>query len=371
MVRGFGPAACLLPTSDNTMELLIPDLSNVQPEKKLLRFAWPSCQRLDSIVVHEGRGPDELGILETMGAAPFGRSADQILILNLTNRTIFQLDSGGGVVHRFLWDSEKYPNFFPQIYEKTPPLPWPGDSSQWIMPVGQSVPTSPRGLQSEVPAVIRIKLNSHSRKINILDTLLCFPPAYDAGLFGNNHYLYTPSLAWKDSNSILVSFPIDHQVYEIGLQGERLNIYPLRSKYTPAKTEPMFERNALGMLPSEVPFMDTETRFEYIWTTSYYDRIFKIPQSPYFIRSVNAQPSLSEVREARRTGKIVGGQSFIILDENLTPLNEQFFHNSRLSSYGIFYDDGGVYFIDEKKSKSEEASGIFYKGWKVKKRETD
>jgi hypothetical protein len=346
-------------------ELVIADFT-IRPQKRLNRFKWPSLAPLPPIVLEE-QGPDGVGMTGMMSTGSFGTNVNQLFLLNSIVNKCFELDSSGKVIHQFRWDKETYLNLNPHIDTWCRPLEVHGNDQQWIIPIGDSYPMNQKGLQSKLPAVLKVRFNSSTRLIEVLDTLMTFPKPYDKGYYESGPFLYTPSLVWKTSGSLLVSFPIDHKVFEVDTSGNILATYNCRSAYVKDEIPPFLERDKSGRLPNR-NHLNADVVGTYYWETNYYVTLMKVPGTPFYIRMVAVRPSEQKTEEHASTPWVpLDKFAIMILDENLRILNEQLFHTRDLQKVGLFYSDSLIYLMDSHNTTGEDGM-LYYKGFSVREK---
>ena len=167
--------------------------------------------------------------------------------------------------------------------------------------------------------------------------------------------MYSCSINKKKDGTYFVSFPVDNQVYQYDSQGSLLERIPVKSNYVPEYIRPYKDGNFFKRLVNkEVSPPDLNDRAKYLWTTSRYTALMKMPgETELFARMASIMPSKEEVEKYWGTGKALG-QFSLVFFQNEKVLGEQIFQQEDFSAYAYFLTKDKIYFFNNKSSAQNE-----------------
>lgn len=349
--------------------LLLLDDSALQPDKTLWVYDWKSKEVIQQLRI-ETEGPDGIpAISSSSNFSFFTDTPESVVFWNFASGEFIHFDlTASKVLARYDWKNLNNYNIAPFINAISPMIRQ-GDS-EYALTLGRIAPVSKNSHFSEVPSAAIVHFIPETEKLEVKKYLFNYPAIYDEGFYGAEAYLYAVSFLKDEQDNFLVSFPIDHHIYQYHEDGKLLNKHLVKSRYLPEQIKPFREKGFLKKLAQGISTdaIDINERAEYLWTTSNYSGLFKIPgQKDLFARIVHIKPTLDEVKSTWGTGKQISKFSLLVFDRSFNVLSEQVFLMKDYSFFCYFLTNDKIYFLNYDKSVNSEEF-LYFDGFSFMKK---
>jgi len=174
------------------------------------------------------------------------------------------------------------------------------------------------------------------QKINFknsqLENIISLPKKYDENFWGTM-FKYRISFCLSEKGTLLVSFPIDDEVYEYDLEGKLQASFTCKSEYV-ENVKPFNANKVYGSGSSP----DWGKINSYSLSNSDYTALISHPNKKQYYRIVYIRPSQGDVT----TGKKIPDFSVIVFDEKHQIQGEQRFSSSKFDHTLVMATEGGL-----------------------------
>ncbi|MCH2084423.1 MAG: hypothetical protein MK226_18665 [Saprospiraceae bacterium] len=341
--------------------LLILNDSDLERNKSLTIYELTTEKAIEKIDILE-EGPNSISNINETTLAPIVTDLKSIFFWNGNTREFHLIGKDRRIEKKNSWPENNY-NAAPNISRNTPAIRT--SYNDFFFPL-MVIPPEERPDYTDFPAIAKMELTDNQFKVDTF--LVNFPKIYNNGFYGVEPYLYVPSIQLTQEEDLFVSFPIDHTVYQFDTNGKLKNSLFVKSNYIEKEIKPYKDSNFFSrLIKGEIDSPSLNDRAEYIWTTSKYESLIKLPsKNEIYGRIVNVAPSIEEVRESWGSGKNINKFTIIFFnDEEI--IGEQLFKKEDYSFYSYFITNEKIFFFNNKKSM-EDDDYFYFTGFSFRQR---
>ncbi|MHA7131657.1 DUF4221 family protein [Algoriphagus namhaensis] len=290
----------------------------------IITFDSDSGEILDQIPL-EIEGPNGVGNIGYV-SAHYHHGPDSIFLFNRQTSPLYLINGKGEIIKTYkVTDYSGSTNF-----------PVPNSSTMSPMHIWNNSLLMSCGIQNYeedftgYPSLLKLDLKNG--KIDYLTTL---PEIYSKAFWGA-YFKYDPSVALNsDNNKVIISYPVDHQVYEIDLTDGREEKYIIRSDFiqeiNPYQDDPAY-------FTSRNPNERDEKENVHALSTSEYRGLIYDHWRNIFYRIAILRPSRDQVLKGDKKFSF----SIITFNENFEKVGESPFTTSTHDPSSIFLTKEGL-----------------------------
>lgn len=292
--------------------------------QKIITFDSDSGELLDQITL-EIEGPNGVGNIGYV-SAHYHHSPDSIFLFNRQTSPLYLINGKGEIIKKYTVTD----------YSGATNLPVPNSSTMSPMHIWNKFLLLSCGIQNyeedftSYPSLLKLDLKNG--KIDYISTL---PEIYSKAFWGA-YFKYDPSIALNlDKNKVIISYPVDHQVYEIDLinGGEEKHI--IRSDFIqeiiPYQDDPAF-------FTSRNPNERDEKENVHAFSTSEYRGLIYDHWRNIFYKIAILRPSRDKVLAGDKKFSF----SIITFNENFEKVGESPFTTNTHDPSSIFLTRKGL-----------------------------
>lgn len=305
-------------------------LDEFQGELFIFRYGHPieMIQR----ITFEKEGPNGLGGTDSYLSLVFV-DLDTLLVWNNNTAQFIEFSSTGKVRKRY--EQSAYYSATP--YFGCHSIPWRmGSSWRWVVALYPSGPRSPDFTRE--PSVALMTLDREKENWS-MQMIAGFPAVYNEGFWSTVAlFKYIPSICMPDTTHVVVSWPLDPNVYVFDLSGELVRKKPVSSTRIPA-ISPMRSKSFLRRLyegKAVQPSFDEMN--EWAHTHSEYGGLFWLESDSVFVRIGNVRPSIDEWKK-----QPIIDFTATLFTPDLQVIGEEFFEGATHSFFISFVTKNGLH----------------------------
>ncbi len=288
---------------------------------------------IEGVFKLEHEGPNGLKAVDGYIAAFFKCPEHTLLFWNNATGKIIEFALNGHKLGSY--DIDNFPPGVRPIISPSTPLVCFED--RYILSLWLENPSSPNFAQE--PAVAECVFNSVTNQLTLTKIIFNYPEVYESGFWSFAPFKYTPSICKMDSVSILVSFPVDKNVYHFDVERNKLlsTVEVIHPRAKDFKSMNDFDFVS-DLFKGRVEKPSFEENAQYALTNPDYLAVSKVGESVFNVRIANVRPDVSAYKignSSPKYGVVIFDSEFKILGDTLFSQEDYYFDMMFNTQHGL------------------------------------